>query len=81
MQSGETMVQRLLLTDEQLWRAIAENTDAMSVAIDQQLEFAAAGKRNIVVSRENHTQLNAQTISNLARQYQVFTAELRRRYS
>jgi hypothetical protein len=54
MQSGETMVQRLLLTDEPLWRAIAENTDAMSVAIDQQLEFAAVGKRNIVASREEH---------------------------
>jgi hypothetical protein len=66
----EGAVQRLLLTDEQLWCAIAKNTDALSKLIHQQLESGAEAK----------PQSNARTVDNLQRQYQDYTAELRRRY-
>jgi hypothetical protein len=74
-------VQRILLTDEQLWRAIAENTDEMSALVDQQFELAAANGVLDIGRRANLRQLNAQRINTLQRQYQTFTAELRRRYS
>ena len=74
-------MQRLLLTDEQLWRAIAENTDEMSALVDQQFELAAANGALDIGRRGNLRQLNAQRINTLQRQYQAFTTELRRRYS
>jgi hypothetical protein len=74
-------VQRILLTDEQLWRAIAENTNEMSALVDQQFELTAANGALDVGRRANLKQLNAQRINTLQRQYQTFTAELRRRYS
>jgi hypothetical protein len=74
-------VQRILLTDEQLWRAIAENTDEMSALVDQQFELATANGVLDIGRRANLRQLNAQRINTLQRQYQTFTAELRRRYS
>jgi len=76
------MAQRLLLTDEQLWRAIAENTNEMSGLVDQQLELATTINRpNDIDRRAGRMQSNVRTISRLERQYQAFTAELRRRYS
>jgi hypothetical protein len=74
-------VQRILLTDEQLWRAIAENTNEMSDLVDQQFELATANGAPDIGRRANLRQLNAQRINTLQRQYQTFTAELRRRYS
>jgi hypothetical protein len=74
-------VQRVLLTDEQLWRAIAENTDEMSALVDQQFELVTADGVLDIGRRANLRQLNAQRINTLQRQYQTFTAELRRRYS
>ena len=35
-------MQRVNLTDEQLWRAIAQNTNAMTALIHQQLELDPA---------------------------------------
>lgn len=74
-------MQRVLLTDEQLWRAIAENTDEMSALVDQQFELVTADGVLDIGRRANLRQLNAQRINTLQRQYQTFTAELRRRYS
>jgi hypothetical protein len=74
-------VQRILLTDEQLWRAIAENTNEMSTRVDQQLELAMANGTPDSGRHATLMQLNAQKINTLQRQYQAFTAELRRRYS
>jgi hypothetical protein len=74
-------VQRILLTDEQLWRAIAENTNEMSDLVDQQFELVAANGAPDIGRHANLRQLNAQRINTLQRQYQTFTAELRRRYS
>jgi len=76
------MVQRLLLTDEQLWRAIAKNTNEMSGLVDQQLELATTiNTADDIDRRTGRMQSNVRTISRLERQYQAFTAELRRRYS
>jgi hypothetical protein len=38
---GRTDVGNVPLTDDELWRAIAENTNAMSRLVYQQLEFDA----------------------------------------
>jgi len=70
-------VRRSFLTDEQLWRAIAENTTELSNLLDYDAESApATGAHKDVVRRTRLVQFNK-----LQRQYQVDTAELRRRYS
>jgi len=75
-------VKRIFLTDEKLWRGIADNTDAMSALVEQQLKLAeVSSTANDSVSRAKRVQSNAQTISKLQRQYTDYTAELRRRYS
>ena len=61
-------MRRFFLTDEQLWRAIAENTTDLSNLMDQE---AATGVHKDVLVQFNRLQ----------RQYRVYAAELRRRYS
>ena len=69
------------LTDDELWRAIAQNTNAMSALIDQQLELdATINTPNDIVRRASLVQVNADTINKLQRNYREYTAELRRRY-
>ena len=64
------------LTDDELWRAIAHNTETLSALIDQQLEMNRhPGGVQTVLAHSN-----AQTVSALERQYRTYTAELRRRY-
>jgi hypothetical protein len=63
------------LTDEQLWRAIAQNTGALSALIEQQL------KTNRRPRRLRTILAYARTIDALERQYRIYVAELRRRYS
>jgi hypothetical protein len=70
------------LTDEQLWRAIARNTSAMTALVHQQLELAPA--INTLSDTIRHAKLresNAERIGKLERNYREYTAELRRRYS
>ena len=63
---------RFFLTDEQLWRAIAENTTDLSNLMNQEVESVpATGAHKGVLVQFNKLQ----------RQYRVYTAELRRRYS
>ena len=64
-------MRRFFLTDEQLWRAIAENTTDLSNLMNQEVESVpATGAHKDVLVQFNKLQ----------RQYRVFTAELRRRY-
>jgi hypothetical protein len=63
----------LNLTDDELWRAIARNTEILSALIYQQLEM---DRRPDGVQ----TMLDARTIYALERQYRIYTTELRRRY-
>jgi hypothetical protein len=74
-------VQRIPLNDDELWRAIAENTDAMSTLVHEQVELeASAGGPNDGDSRRILMRSNAQKIDKFERQYREYTGELRRRY-
>ena len=74
-------MQSVNLTDEQLWRAIAQNTNAMSALVYRRLELnAGINTRNDVIQRTQLVQSNAETISKLERNYREYTDELRRRY-
>ena len=76
-----TLVQVENLTDEQLWRAIAQNTNAMTALIHQQLELAAVNTITDSIRQAKLRESNAERIGKLARNYREYTAELRRRYS
>jgi len=69
------------LSDEQLWRAIAQNTNAMTALIHQQLELAAVNTITDSIRQAKLRESNAERIGKLARNYREYTAELRRRYS
>ena len=69
------------LTDEQLWRAIAQNTNAMSALVRQQLELADVNTISDSIRQAKLRESNAEIIDKLARNYREYTAELRRRYS
>ncbi len=68
------------LTDDGLWRAIAQNTNAMSALVYRRLELDVGNTRNDVINRARLMQTNAETISKLEDNYREYTAELRRRY-
>ena len=69
------------LTDDELWRAIAQNTNAMSALVYRRLELnAGINTRNDVIQRTQLVQSNGETISKLERNYREYTDELRRRY-
>jgi len=69
------------LTDEQLFRGIARNTNAMTALILQQLELAAVNTISDSIRQAKLRESNAERIGKLERNYQEYTAELRRRYS
>ena len=74
-----TLMQPENLGDEHLWRAIAQNTNAMTALIHRQLELATV---NTITDRIRHAILresNSEMIEKLARNYREYTAELRRR--
>jgi len=69
------------LTDEQLWRGIARNTNAMTALILQQLELAPAlNTLSDAIRQAKLKESNAERIGKLERNYQEYTAELLRRY-
>jgi hypothetical protein len=69
------------LTDDDLWRVIADNTDAMSMLIEKQFELddAEAGAPD-PDTRQKLMLFNVQAIDNYNRQYRDCIAEIRRRY-
>jgi hypothetical protein len=69
------------LADEQLWRAIAQNTNAMSALVRQQLELADANTISDSIRQAKLRESNAEIIDKLARNYREYTHELRRHYS
>ncbi len=74
-------MQRTLLSDDELWRAIADNTDAMSALVYEQVELEAdAGAPKDADSRTIRLRSNAKKIDAFERQYREYTGELRRRY-
>jgi hypothetical protein len=67
------------LTDDELWRAIAENTNAMSRLVRQQLELDAyMGPADPY--RAYLMRFHLARAGKFQREYQDCTAELRRRY-
>jgi hypothetical protein len=73
-------VQRILLSDDELLRAIAENTDGMSALLHDQVELeAGVGEWDDPEIRSTLMRSNAQKIGKLERQYHNFAAELRHR--
>jgi hypothetical protein len=70
----EIAVRRTFLTDEQLWRAIAENTTELSKVMEA--ESVPATGADIV-----HIARRAVQFNKLQRQYRIYTSEIRRRYS
>ncbi len=64
------------LTDDQLWRAISQNTEAMADLVQQMCK----SKTTSVARARTNRVATAQAIDALERQYRTYTAELRRRY-
>ena len=62
-------------TDDELWRAITQNTEATSALLHQQLELASDPD-----TRANLMRSHWATINRFQREYRVYTAELRRRH-
>ena len=63
------------LTDDQLWRSIAQNTEAISAVLHQELELPSNPD-----TRANLMRSRWKTINRVQREYRQYTAELRRRY-
>jgi hypothetical protein len=77
---SETTVRSVYMTDEELWRAIAENTDAISVLIEKQFELDAGLAASDPDTRQTLMVFNVQTIDKYYREYRDFIAEFHRRY-
>jgi hypothetical protein len=75
-QDSEVAVRRFFLTDEQLWRAIAKNTNELSNLLGQEVEPGENGTDKDLVRRARLIEFNK-----LQREYRGYTAEIRRRYS
>jgi DNA repair ATPase RecN len=68
------------LTDDELWRVIAENTNAMSAAIHQQMELGEKTGETDDPDRAHQMRSRLEAISRYQREYRDCTAELRRRH-
>jgi len=72
------------LTDEQLFRGLARNTNAMTALIHQQLELDPAVNTHTLSDAIRQAKLresNTERIGKPERNYHEYTGELRRRYS
>ena len=69
------------LTDDELWQAIAENTNALSLVVEQrnELDTAIAASQN-AAGRARLMRLHLDTVNRFHRDYRAYTAELRRRH-
>jgi hypothetical protein len=63
------------LTDDELWRAIAQNTEAMSAVLHQELELPSN-----LNTRANLMRFRWKTINRFQREYRQYIGELRRRH-
>jgi hypothetical protein len=65
------------LSDDELWRGIVQNTDAMSLLFEEHRELDAGTEPN---KRADLMRSHLERASQLLREYHEHTAELRRRY-
>ena len=70
----------LNLTDDDLWRAIADNTNAMSRLIQKQLELDAYIGSRDPIGRAYLMRFHVERANYFQREYCEYTAEIRRRY-
>jgi hypothetical protein len=77
---SETTVRSVYMTDEELWRAIADNTDAISVLIEKQFELDAGMASSDPNTLQTLMLFNVQTIDKYHREYRDLIAEFHRRY-
>ena len=71
-------VRTLHLTDDELWRAIADNTNALSALIEKQGEWDAELEAPAIVGTLNS--INICRADKYYREYRDYIAEVRRRY-
>ena len=72
-------MRNLQLTDDELWREIANNTNALSALIEKQSELDARSSPDRD-TRQELLLFNVQAIDKYHREYRDFVAEVRRRY-
>jgi hypothetical protein len=78
---GERM-QCVSLTDDELWRAIAENTRALSLVVEQRHELdAEMAASDDPAHRAKLMRVHLDTMNRFQREYRAYTAELRRRHA
>jgi hypothetical protein len=70
-------MRRVKLTDNELWRAIAQNTEEMSPLITQ---FDTDVRTGIFSTPRARSRSYFKAVNKFEREYQEYTAELRRRY-
>lgn len=68
----------LHLTDDELWRAIADNTNALSTFIEKQCEWDAESEAPAIVGTLNS--ISICRVDKYYREYRDYIAEVRRRY-
>lgn len=68
------------LTDDELWRAISDNTNAMSELVYQQLEMDERIGVTAAADRTKLIRSHMAMINQYQREYRDCTAELRRRH-
>jgi hypothetical protein len=76
----EVRVRCVELTDDELWRAIAENTNAMSDVIHQQIELGGKIGETDDPGQADLRGSRLEAINRYQREYRDYTAELRRRH-
>jgi hypothetical protein len=76
----EGAVRNLHLTDDDLWCAIADNTNALSVLIEEQSTLDAGLGASDPDTRQELLLFNVQAINKYHREYKDYIAEVRRRY-
>jgi hypothetical protein len=74
-------VQCVNLTDDELWRAIAANTDAMSDLLNQRVELdTEISGMSDPARRSELMSAYVGTVNRFESEYRAYAAELRRRY-
>ncbi len=69
------------LTDDELWRAIAVNTNALSLLVEQRLDLdTEIAASNDSESRAKLLRVHLDVVNRFQNEYREYTAELRRRY-
>jgi hypothetical protein len=70
----------LQLTDDQIWSAIVENTNALSVLIEQHLDVPKGTTASDLEKMAELQRSRSETINKFECEYRDYIAELRRRH-